>query len=133
MLLPFHDLERRALPRPLHPRTRPSEDAIQARAWGLADTLRGYLADVPGAIIRDLGTTRSAIVSFTVEGMDAEETVAELQTRRIMIGTSDPESTRLDAEARQLPMLMRAAPHYYNTEAELERLVETLMSLRRTS
>ena len=42
---------------------------------------------------------------------------------------SDPASTRLDAEARRLPDLVRASPHYYNTEAEVDRLIEFCASL----
>jgi cysteine desulfurase / selenocysteine lyase len=39
---------------------------------------------------------------------------------------SNPSSTRLDAEARSLPPIVRASSHYYNTEAEIDRLIEHL-------
>jgi selenocysteine lyase/cysteine desulfurase len=42
---------------------------------------------------------------------------------------SDPSSTRLDAEARALPPLVRASPHYYNTEAEIDRLIACVSGL----
>ncbi len=101
-------------------------DAIQTRAWGLADVLRERIEALPGARVRDIGHQRSAIVSFTVEGLDPERTVRELRKRAICIGTSDPATTRLDAQARDLPMLFRASPHYYNSEPELHRLVDEL-------
>ena len=104
-------------------------DDIQARAWGLADKLRGKLLEVPGACIRDIGRETCAIVSFTVDGLDPRETVAALRGQRINIGTSSPESTRLDSEARRLPILLRAAPHYYNTSEELDRLIMALNDL----
>jgi cysteine desulfurase/selenocysteine lyase len=44
----------------------------------------------------------------------------------ITIGVSNPSSTRLDAEARSLPPIVRASSHYYNTEAEIDRLIEHL-------
>ncbi|MBT3534489.1 MAG: aminotransferase, partial [Rhodospirillaceae bacterium] len=47
----------------------------------------------------------------------------------IVIGASTPSSTRLDAEARDLPVVMRAAPHYYNTEQELKQFVQALRAL----
>ena len=34
-----------------------------------------------------------------------------------------------DAEARSLPPIMRASPHYYNTEAEIDRLIEQVSGL----
>ena len=42
------------------------------------------------------------------------------------IGVSEPSSTRLDAETRGLPILLRAAPHYYNTEEEIYQLSNAL-------
>ena len=42
----------------------------------------------------------------------------------INVSVSAPASTRLDAEQRHLPDLLRASPHYYNTEHELDRLLQ---------
>ena len=39
-----------------------------------------------------------------------------------------PSSTLLDATARSLPTLVRASPHYYNSEEEIERLLAVLRS-----
>ena len=108
-------------------------DSIRDRVRHLADALRTGLADVPGAQVRDLGRERCAIVSFTVDGLEPTKTVAALRERGIAIGTSTPGSTRLDAEGRGLPTLLRAAPHVYNTDDEIERLVEGLRELVRAS
>ena len=107
-------------------------EPIRDRVRALAGALRDGLADVPGATVRDLGRERCAIVSFTVEGLDPRPTVATLRERGIAIGASDPGSTRLDAEARDLPTLLRAAPHVYNTEDEIGRLLEGLRGLVRS-
>jgi cysteine desulfurase / selenocysteine lyase len=101
---------------------------IQKRSWALADSLRQRLRDVPGATIFDAGERQCAITSFTIEGLDAKETVARLRNENIMIGASEPASTRIDAETRRLPIVLRAAPHYYNTEEELDALVSALRS-----
>jgi len=42
----------------------------------------------------------------------------------ITIGASDPDSTRIDSENRRLSDTVRASPHYYNTEEEVDRLTE---------
>jgi selenocysteine lyase/cysteine desulfurase len=102
---------------------------IKDRAWALADGLRERLGSLPGAELRDLGPGTCAIVSFTLEGHEPRDVVAALHDKGINIGTSEPDSTRLDAEARRLPSLLRAAPHYYNTEDELDQLLAALAGL----
>ncbi len=104
-------------------------EAIRERAWGLAAQLRERIRALPGGRVHDLGDTQCAIVSFTVEGLDPGSTVATLREERICIGASYPSVTRIDSEKRNLPVMLRAAPHYYNTEAELERLVARLREL----
>ncbi|MET4277556.1 MULTISPECIES: aminotransferase class V-fold PLP-dependent enzyme [unclassified Bradyrhizobium] len=102
---------------------------IERRCRILADRLRGGLASIRGIRIRDLGRAPGAIVSFTVEGYGAEAVVSDAAAAGITIGVSDPSSTRIDAEIRSLPPVVRASPHYYNTEAEIDRLIAHLAGL----
>jgi selenocysteine lyase/cysteine desulfurase len=102
---------------------------IEARCRLLAKRLRTGLAAIGGIEIRDLGRTPAAIVSFTVEGHEAPAVVSDAAVAGITIGVSNPSSTRLDAEARALPPIVRASPHYYNTEAEIDRLIEHVSGL----
>lgn len=107
-------------------------ESIRDRAWALADGLRARLSTLPGARVCDLGGDKCAIVSFMIDGLDdPRAVVASLRDQGIKIGTSDPESTRLDSEARRLPVVFRAAPHYYNTEDELDRLADALAAFSR--
>jgi len=101
-------------------------DVIEARCRLLAGTMRAALSRIPGIALHDLGPDPSAIVSFTVDGREASDVVRGASQAGISIGISDPSSTRLDAEARALPPLVRASPHYYNSAAEIERLVRYL-------
>lgn len=102
---------------------------IQARAWELARHARAEIAAIEGARIRDLGTRQCAIVSFTIDKLDPRKTVLALREQGINMGASEPSSTRLDAEARQLPALMRIAPHYYNTHEEVDTFIQALKRL----
>jgi cysteine desulfurase/selenocysteine lyase len=102
---------------------------IQQRCKMLADRLRSGLGSIHGITIRDLGRAPGAIVSFTVEGYEAEAIVGSAAGAGITIGASDPSSTRIDAEVRSLPPVVRASPHYYNTEAEIDRLIGHLAGL----
>lgn len=104
---------------------------IEQRWRMLANRLRAGLASIRGVEIRDLGRTPGAIVSFTMEGHDADAIVRSAAEAGITIGASDPASTRIDAEIRALPPLVRASPHYYNTEAEIDRLIDHLTGLAR--
>lgn len=101
--------------------------SIQERAWKLADYLREALTDIPGSTLHDIGAEQCAIVSFSIEGMDPRAAVSKLRSENIVIGTSTPESTRIDAEARNLPTVLRAAPHYYNTKKEIDQLIFALI------
>ncbi len=94
-------------------------EAIQARAFALAEGLRAALREVPGLTLYDLGPRPCAIVSFAVEGLKSAAIEARARERGVNLGTSSRASTRLDATARGLPTVVRAAPHYYNTEDEI--------------
>ena len=77
-------------------------NAIEARCRPLANRLREGLAVIPGLRLRDLGMNPSAIVSFTLEGIEAQAVVRVAAAADITIGVSNPSSTLLDAEARGL-------------------------------
>lgn len=102
---------------------------IQQRCRLLADRLRSGLAAISGIKIRDLGRRPGAIVSFTMNGCEAEAIVRSAAVDGIAIGASHPSSTRIDAEVRALPVVVRASPHYYNTETEIDRLITHLAGL----
>ena len=106
-------------------------DVIAARCRLLSGRLRESLRSLPGVTIRDLGRNPSAIVSFTLACREAGEVVAAADRAGITIGASNPSSTRLDAEARHLPPLVRASPHYYNSEDEVDRLIDLVAGLVR--
>ena len=94
-------------------------EVIQARAFALADALRAALREVPGLTLYDLGKRPCAIVSFAVAGIESEVIEARLREHGVNVSTSSRASTLLDATARGLPVVVRASPHYYNTEAEI--------------
>ena len=104
-------------------------EAIAERNRELAADLRTRLAQIPGVMLRDAGQNHCAIVSFTHDRIDADELVAQLGARNIVIGSSSPSSTRLDFESRTLPPLCRAAVHYLNTEEEVARLAAAVAAL----
>jgi selenocysteine lyase/cysteine desulfurase len=101
-------------------------DAIAVRVAALADHTRAVLAGVDRVTVRDLGQQKCGLVSFAVDGAEPDEVVRRMGAAGFAIGASDPGTTRIDSERRGLPVLLRMAPHYYNTEDEIDRAVEAL-------
>lgn len=108
-------------------------DRIGERAVALGAYLRDRLDDLPGVTTHDLGEHRCAIVTAKVDGLSATEVAAGLARQRINVTTTDPEHTQFDTEHRGVHPLVRLSPHYYNTEAELDRTVEVMADLARSA
>jgi len=106
-------------------------DAIRERSWQLADALRKRLSALPGVEVHDVGAERCAIVTFTVAGVDASAAKAALVADAMNVSVSDVTSARIDFEARALHSVVRASPHYFNSEDELDRFVDAVASLAR--
>ena len=104
-------------------------DAIEDRCQGLAGSLRRRLAVIPGVVLHDLGRQKSAIVTFTLDGQESEAVKSALGEQRINVSVSRPASTFLDAQARSLPPMVRASPHYYNDENEISEMVAAVRAL----
>ncbi len=104
-------------------------EAIAARVGTLAETLRTELAALEGVEIHDGGTRRAGIVTFTAAGA-APEVVAEAASAAgVNVSVSTSPWALLDMAAPRPAAVVRASPHYYNTEAELLRLVEVVAVL----
>ncbi|NNF03515.1 MAG: aminotransferase class V-fold PLP-dependent enzyme, partial [Rhodothermales bacterium] len=93
------------------------------RIRSIAADLRSGLSEIPRVTVHDTGQRKGGIVTFSHESVDAEVIERELLERRINVKQSSPEWSRLDAEARGLPVMIRASVHAYNTEDELERFL----------
>ena len=101
-------------------------ESIWQRVAALGESLRARLGDIEGVTVRDLGAVRCGIVTFTVDGVGASELKERLAREAINVTASPRSSTLLDSRARALPDLVRASVHYYNTDEELDRLVESV-------
>ena len=98
-------------------------DAIWERNAMLATRLRTLLATAPGVTVHDIGSVQGAIVTFTVAGGDASALKAALHEQAINVSVVAPSSAPFDSLERELPALVRASVHYFNTDREIDRLV----------
>lgn len=106
-------------------------DRIGERDTRLGHQLRTRLAELPGVTVHDRGRVRCAIVTATVAGLSAGQVADALAEQGINVRVSTPANPDFDAEPGETEPLVRFSPHYYNTEAELDRAVEAVARLTR--
>ncbi|MBV4476791.1 aminotransferase class V-fold PLP-dependent enzyme [Pseudomonas botevensis] len=106
-------------------------ESMWQRIQRLAEYLRNRLAEVPGVTTRDAGSIKSGIVTFTCKDASATQVQQWLasQEKRINVTTSTYRSTMLDMQQRDLTEVSRASLHAYNTEAEIEVMVQALAGM----
>jgi len=99
----------------------------------LSAHLRNRLTDVPGVTPQDMGAIKSGIVTFTCQNASTAHVKEWLagQEKRINVTTSTFRSTMLDMQQRDLLEVSRASLHAYNTEAEIDAVVDALMRMPR--
>lgn len=104
--------------------------AIESRVQHLADSLREGLAVIPGVTVADTAARRCGIVTFTVDAVAPAEVVAAAERDGITINESTARWAALDMGAKELTQVVRASPHYFNTDEELQRLLTSVSSIR---
>jgi cysteine desulfurase/selenocysteine lyase len=103
--------------------------AVEDRVTSLAETLRDGLARIDGVTVHDTAARRCGIVTFTVAGVEPDTVVDVADRHGISINASTAPWAALDMDAKGLGSVVRASPHYFNTEGELERLVAVIDQL----
>ena len=104
---------------------------LSRRALGLAASLRARLDELDGFRVLDRGPDLGALVTVTVAGAAPEPLKAELAGHGINSSVTLREHARFDFADKGVEWCLRLSPHYYNTEAEVDRVIEVLAGLRR--
>jgi selenocysteine lyase/cysteine desulfurase len=105
-------------------------DAIWSRLQVLAARLRDGLSELDGVTVRDQGLTRAAIVTFTVDGLAALDVQRALAAERINVNVQRKQHAWLDLGERGLDEVVRSSVHYYNTDEEVDLLVDAVKRAR---
>lgn len=105
-------------------------DTIAARNAVLFAQLRGQLATLPGVRLLDEGEHLSSIITLFSDRKPADAIKAALSAERINTSLSVYGGAILDYGRKGMTTAaLRISPHYYNTEDELNTLVETLQRI----
>jgi len=106
-------------------------DAIATEVVDRAERLRAGLAELPGVQVRDLGSRRCGIVTFTVAGMPAEQVRTGLAGHGVTVTTVGVDSTQFDMTRRGMTEVVRAAPHYFISPDQIDSAVVSLGTVLR--
>lgn len=103
---------------------------IGHRVISLGARLRTQLSQISGLNVHDLGAVKGGIVTFTLDGLAAQDIKTRLGAQSINVSVSGATSAQLDMPQRGLTTIVRASAHYYNTEEEVDRLCNAVSDLR---
>ncbi|MER7765876.1 aminotransferase class V-fold PLP-dependent enzyme [Kitasatospora sp. NPDC096140] len=103
--------------------------AVARRTPALAARLRGHLAALPGVRTLDRGPAPAALVTFAVEGRQADPFKAALDARGINSALSYREFAQYDFADKEVEWCLRLSPHYYNTEDEVDAVAAAVAEL----
>ncbi|MCC2280470.1 aminotransferase class V-fold PLP-dependent enzyme [Streptomyces sp. ET3-23] len=103
------------------------EAAVKARAA----RLRVGLVGLAGVIVHDLGVDRCGIVTFTVEGTDSARVRDVLAGQGVTVNVSRRPSTLVDMTRRGLSSIVRASPHYFVDDAQIDRCIDVVADVGR--
>lgn len=104
-------------------------DRIRERISYLAEYTRSGLITIEGVDVLDRGsspTQRSGIVTLTREGIAASGLVAQIKAAGVNVSLSTPDYSRVDFDGHGILGLVRVSPHVFNTEREIDRLLEAV-------
>ena len=105
-------------------------DRIWQRIRDLSGLMRRKLGALPGVTVHDSGDQQCGIVTFSVEGVDAEAVKKVLFLKKINVSIGRASSTLLYMNRKHLTSIVRASVHYYNTEEEIDLLCAALAGSR---
>ncbi|WP_245777707.1 aminotransferase class V-fold PLP-dependent enzyme [Lentzea xinjiangensis] len=101
-------------------------DVIEAEVTARAARLRDGLAAIDGITVRDLGERRCGIVTFTSDRVPATELKDRLWREDVAVTVSQRGSTLIDMTRRGLDEVVRASPHYFVTDQEVDQALERI-------
>ncbi|MDB6181784.1 aminotransferase class V-fold PLP-dependent enzyme [Paracoccus fistulariae] len=107
------------------------QGAIEARCREITDYALQGLARIPGFELYGPADAahRIGIIPFNIKGLDPRSLVLELEMRGIIIEAGHFMASSI-LEGYNIDCMARASIHYFNTEAEIDRLVSNILDIK---
>lgn len=100
--------------------------ATEAWLTATGDDIRSRIRDIPGVALADPAGSRSAIVTFVIEGMAPARAAARLAESGVRVVSVPATHGQWDLGDRRIPAVVRASPHVYDDEGDIDALVESI-------
>jgi selenocysteine lyase/cysteine desulfurase len=100
------------------------------RIVALATRLRELLTEIPEVTLLDRGAVLGATVTFTLDDVPSAGVKRLLAAQHINVSVMEAGSARLDFDERGLDEVVRSSVHYYNSEDEIDALVDAVRRAR---
>lgn len=101
---------------------------IEERNKSLCDILRSKLNSIELRIL-DQGSTQSSIITLEMPDKQPKEVLEYLRAININTSTSQLSNAQIDFGSKKVNWALRLSPHYYNTEDEIDTLIQALEDL----
>ncbi len=102
---------------------------IENRCLELGNYFRERLQSLHKVTVQDPGKRKSALVTFSVEGMKSEVLSSQLKERKINTNWVPATRALLDFPKRKISDVVRASLHYFNTYQEIDQFIDELKGL----
>lgn len=101
---------------------------IAARNKILSDLLKAKLNAIELKVL-DLGLNQSSIITVEMPGKQPQEVLEYLRAININTSTSHRSYAQIDFQSKKVDWALRISPHYFNTEDEIDSLIQALEDL----
>jgi len=101
-------------------------EKIKERNVYLCNRIRNGISAINGLRLLDIGPEQSSIITVEMPGHKAQEILTALRNENINTSVGYRSFALIDFEAKHVEWALRLSPHYYNTEEEVETLIQAL-------
>ena len=102
---------------------------VSERTIHLANKLRLGLGDHPHLTVLDPGERLCGIISFTSTSIPRRKWIKTLKQNQIHFSIIGKQNAWIDYENRNVDWAIRLSPHYYNTDNEIQQVIDLLSGL----
>ena len=99
---------------------------IKERNAFLCQQIRKGISEISGLRLLDIGREQSSIITVEIPGQRSHDVLHNLRNKNINTSVGHKHFALIDFEAKHVDWALRISPHYYNTEEEVEILIQTL-------